>query len=420
MQKKNYYYNLISKFLDDETYDLLLYQTNSILFNYGNHHKSIKNNFRQRLIVFLKEKAIYFSRFLFLVSKSQNSIIISNSYVELPIKKYKKFSPPWSYNFKNKIVSSYKLSIIIYKIQLVLSKQSIKLLFSDSFIKLLGLYEEEFTKILIKNNVKAIIVPNDLSFFENFSIKIGKKNKIPTFVYLHGIPGRYNPIDDNRADYLIVWGKGIKEAYNLKGVPENKIFTIKHPVYNNFNEIKLRSNLSDVLVLTKAIAGTPSSSDKLFLGDRSKSLFYLEKLKLMLLELGVKKARLRLHPSESKDFYLKNLIDDFYFFDNLEKVTSLNAASLVIGPTSTMILDSIKTGVNYILFDPKYDNKLLDNSDELVTPFDGSSFINLSVTVEDFKKNISNPKDNINQEKLIDYFMTEEADFQKILNIISV
>ena len=102
-----------------------------------------------------------------------------------------------------------------------------------------------------------------------------------------------------------------------------------------------------------------------------------------------------------------------------DKIKSLQNSTLVVGPTSTMVLDTIKSGVNYILFDPKLDNKLLDNSDELVSPFDGKSFINLSVTIEDFKKNISNPKDNINQEKLNDFLKIDEEDYQKFLNIIS-
>ena len=418
MQEKNHYYNLISKYFDNEKYDLMLYQINSILFNFGDHHKFSCNNFNEKLIFFIKIKANYFSRFFFLFKKRKNNTIINSAYVEFPINNFNKVSPPWSYNFKNEMVSSYNLSKVIYKIQSVLLKRSIKLLFSNSFYKLLELYEIEFRKILFLNNVKCIIVPNDLSLFENLSIKIAKKNHIPTFVYLHGLPGRYNAIDDNRADYLIVWGKGIKDAYCRAGVLEKKIFTIRHPFYNNFDLNKLRSNVSDVLVITKATAGTPSSSDKLFLGDRSKSLFYLEKVKLMLRELGVKNARLRLHPSESKDFYNKNLIDDFYVIDDLGKLESLKKATVVVGPTSTMILDSIKAEVNYILYDPKIDNKLLDNSGELVSPFDGLSFIKLSETIQDVKNNIEKPSVNIDVIKLSDYFEVDENDFSRIIDII--
>lgn len=420
MQKNNHLFNFISNNIDKNYYDVILYQVNNILFNYGDHQKSAKNSFRRKIILLVKNIILYISRFYYLISKNEEKIIISNAYVSLNLDIYKTVAPPWSFSLKNKILSTYKLAKIVYEIKTILSKKNLSLLFSTSFENKIKLYENEFSSLLNNGTVKCIIVPNDLDFFENLSIKIAKKNNVPTFVYLHGLPARYNLIDDNRADYLIVWGKGIKQAYIDHGVLPNKILTIKHPVYSDFNYTKLTSSIDDVLVLTKAIAGTPSSSDKLFFGDRSKSLLYLEKLKIILKELGVKHARLRLHPSESKDFYKKNLIDNFYVFDQNDKIGSLKYSTLVVGPTSTMVLDTIKAGVNYILFDPKVDNKLLDNSDELVFPFDGSSFINLSLTTEDFKKNILNPKDNINQEKLSDFLEIDEADYQKFLNIISV
>ncbi len=420
MQKKNHLFNFISNKIDENNYDVILYQVNNVLYNYGDHHKSEKNSLKMKIFYLVKKIILFLSRYFCLLSAKKKNIIISNAYVTLNFNNYTNVSPPWSFNLKYKILSTYKLSKIVYEIKSILSKKKLKLLFSNSFESLIMSYESEFSKFLIDNDVKCIIVPNDLDFFENSSIKIAKNNNIPTFVYLHGLPGRYNNIDDNRADYLIVWGAGIKKAYIDHGVLPSKIFTIKHPIYSDFKFTILKSSLDNVLVLTKAISGTPSSSDKLFVGDRSKSLLYLEKVKIILTELGVKNARLRLHPSESEDFYRNNLIGNYYIFDQNDKMESLKNSTLVVGPTSTMVLDTIKAGVNYILFDPKIDNKLMDNSDELVSPFDGSSFINLSTTIEDFKKNISNPKDNIKQENLSDFFKVDEADYQKILNIISV
>ena len=45
---------------------------------------------------------------------------------------------------------------------------------------------------------------------------------------------------------------------------------------------------------------------------------------------------------------------------------SLNQSSLLIGPTSTMWLNSILEGVNYLIYEP------ISESGGLVPPFDGS------------------------------------------------
>jgi len=209
MQNNNHYYNYKSgKFgLNANLYDSLLYQINSILFYYGNHHKQKKPFFFQIIFLYSKTLFLYIFGFFFFVRKRQDKIIISNAYVDIHFNDYILLSSPWHFSRKKKIFCSKELLKIILKIEVVLSKRSIRLLFSSSFQNLIQLYDFEFSKLLNNNNVKCVIVPNDLSFFENLSIKIAQKNKVPSFVYLHGLPARYNNIDDNRADYLLVWSR---------------------------------------------------------------------------------------------------------------------------------------------------------------------------------------------------------------------
>lgn len=420
MQKNNHLFNFISSKLDEKTYDLLLYHVNNVLFNYGDHQKVLKFNLSYKFNFIIKYTIQFVTHYLLIAikNKKKKKVIISNSNVNLIFNDYYIVSPPWNLNFKNKFFTTYKLSNVIFKIQLLLLKKSLKVLFSENFKNLMCLFEIEFKNFLIVNDVKCVVFKNDMSFFENLSIKIAKKNNIPTLVYLHGLPSRYNKIDDNRAEYLIVWCKGIKAAYLKSGVFPDKILTIKHPVYSDFKNYNLVSSLDHVLVLTKAIAGTPSSSNKLFFGDRSKSLLYIEQIKSILIEFGVKNARLRLHPSESLVFYKNNLIDDFFIIDLDDKIRSIKKSSLVIGPSSTMVLDSIKTGVNYILYEPKIDNILFDNSSELVSPFDGLSFIKLSKTIEEIKYHIENPSINIDFFKLNEFFEIVDTDYQKLTKIL--
>ena len=62
---------------------------------------------------------------------------------------------------------------------------------------------------------------------------------------------------------------------------------------------------------------------------------------------------------------------DFFVFDDAPLAESLHAASLVIGPTSTVLLEATYHGVNFVFYEPQ-ENKadLMDNP--LVPPFDGS------------------------------------------------
>lgn len=417
MQKNNPFYNKITIRQNEETYDLLLGVVNKILFDYSNHHLSNKKTLKRSLKNLIVNKL----RFIFHVkskfsSKSKN-VIISNAYVDLKVNETTSLLPPWMYSLKKDTCLSMQVVSAIKKIDKEVEKESVKLLLSSNFIELMNTYEEQFLKLLEEKNVRALVFANDLGFYENLSIKIAKKSEIPSFVYLHGLPARYNNIDDNRADYLIVWGQGIKNLYVASGVSEEKILTLPHPIYSNYEQTKLESNFDNVLVLSKAISATPCISTELILPDRSTVLFYLELVKENLKKLGVFKASIRLHPSEDPDFYNKNMPDEFFSIEKRTKEESLLKATLVVGPTSTMLLDTIKAGKNYILFDPVNDGLTLEGT-PLVAPFTGDSFIKLSNDFVEMKHNIENPDININFKKLNDFFAVNESDSKRIEKII--
>lgn len=416
MQKGNHYLNSISTELaEQELYDIFLYESNGILYNYGDHQKGNVHS-RFNLLKSLATRWILRIKSVvsgILVTKPVN-LIISNAYVAVPLGA-KIVAPPWRASFRNNVYprNIYKTINAINK---VLSGRSLRAIYSKEFHNLIIDYKRNIKGFVQKYKLKAAFFPNDLSFYENLTIHTLNEIGIPTFVYLHGLPARYNSIDDNRAKYLVVWGEGIKKNYIDAGVDPAKILTLKHPVYHNFQFTSLRSSLDNILVLTKAINGTPSSSDFLNLPNRSVSLTYLERVKMLLRKIGVKKANLRLHPSESAEFYKKNLVDDFYTISEESKDSSLRNASLVVGPTSTMLLDAILANVNYILFDPVENDLTLDGL-KLVSPFDGRSFIKLTATEADFVVNFNHPLDNINKDLLNDYFETTSED-QALINLI--
>jgi hypothetical protein len=220
------------------------------------------------------------------------------------------------------------------------------------------------------SDAKALFVPNDVSFFENLSIAIFKELKRPSFIFLHGLPGRYNIIDENRSDYLIVWGEKIRQYYIQTGFSPEKVLVSGHPFYTDPGKKELRNDLSDILVLAKIGVGQ-HHSDGVKLYDRGNMILYLVYIQQVLSKLGVKRVRLRLHPSANTSWVYQYLDKSFFICDEAPLQSSLERSSLVIGPTSTVFLEALYAGVNYLPFEPA-ENGVTILNEQLVLPFDGS------------------------------------------------
>ncbi|MFN4152659.1 MAG: hypothetical protein ACK4IX_17080, partial [Candidatus Sericytochromatia bacterium] len=229
-----------------------------------------------------------------------------------------------------------------------------------------------FTSLYKHKNVKALFLAQDMNFFQKIIIKAFKENNKKSFIFLHGLPARYNNIDDNRTDYLLVWGDKIKENYINKGVDKNKIFSVGHPLYQKYERKNLRFSLDNILVITKSLPGAPISSDEeLLFQDRSRILLYLYSIQNTLSKFGVNNVRLRVHPSENINWYMKYVDKKFYTPDYNNLKESIEKSTLLIGPMSTLLLESIYYGVNYLLYEPNYEGYSLLN-EKIVEPFDGS------------------------------------------------
>jgi hypothetical protein len=412
VQKNNYY---INKKLQNYTFDIadsLQYEANSYMYHFGDHFKIYKSNFfikKMKSFFFIIKKSIFFLKRLFKINHfdSKKKFILCNAYFDITNNLKSTLNVigvPWENNKNNIYIFENELNFLINEIQEILQQRSLNKIFDQTFITLISKYKILFKNYLIKNKIKGLIFSIDLTFFESISLSCAKELEIPTFLFLHGLPARYNSIDDNRSDYLIVWGNAIKNNYITNGVSSNKIFVSGHPIYSSIKPKALKSSLENVLVLTKAMCGTPHS-DMVRLMDRSNSLYYLDLIMDLLLSLGVKNARLRCHPAEDSNFYKKHLTNDFYKIDKQPLNESIKNSSLLIGPSSTMILDAINFGVNYILFEPLINGKTLTNFD-LVPPFDGKHFISKTNSIESLNYNL-NPDNNIDWNLVNEYISTD-------------
>ena len=57
----------------------------------------------------------------------------------------------------------------------------------------------------------CVFLSNDMTAINRIAISACKNVGVKSMIYLHGLPaGSYNAIDNNRADYLCVWGDRIE------------------------------------------------------------------------------------------------------------------------------------------------------------------------------------------------------------------
>jgi len=218
---------------------------------------------------------------------------------------------------------------------------------------------------------RGLIVPYDLPFFENMAIRACASAGRPSVVMLHGLPGRYNAIDDNRADWLAVWGPAIKECFVRAGVPANKIIVTGTSRWHGHPRALKFGGLDSVLLIAKTLPGGQPDSSQTIIADRSQTIRYALELRSVLEPLGVERVRFRPHPSENSGWYRAFLDPAWFDIDTLGISESLARSSLVIGPTSTVLIDALFAGRNYLVFEPGVEERGLSGF-SLVPPFDGS------------------------------------------------
>jgi hypothetical protein len=300
--------------------------------------------------------------------------VLSNAYfstnVELTKLNFNVYNPPWDIRRDLKVLVNRKILREIDYFKNSFRNKEFADLITQEFINRINAFMSVLEKYFLNCEIAALFVPNDMGFFEGLSINVCRQINRPSFIFLHGLPGRYNNIDDNKTDYLIVWGERIKNNYIRAGVDGNKIFVSGHPYYQELKWADLKFGLESPLIITKPMNGA-QHNDGVHLTDRGNVILYLYMVQSVLRKFGVKRVRFRPHPSENSEWYLKFVDKEFYQVDHDNLQTSLQKSTIVIGPTSTVFLEALYNGLNYVCFEPSLNNLDLVNF-ELVPPFDGS------------------------------------------------
>jgi hypothetical protein len=300
--------------------------------------------------------------------------VLSNAYfstsVELTKLNFNVYGPPWDIRRDLKVLVNREILRGIEYFKNSFRKKTFADLIRQELVNRIHIFISALEKYFLDYEIAALFVPNDIGFFESLSIKVCRRINRPSFIFLHGLPGRYNNIDDNKTDYLIVWGERIKNNYINAGIDGKKIFVSGHPYYKELKWADLKFNLDSPLIITKSMNGG-QCNDGVRLTDRGNLVLYLYMVQSVLRKFGVKRVRFRPHPSENSEWYFRFIDKDFYQVDQENLQKSLQKSTIVIGPTSTIFLETLYNGVNYVCFEPSWNDMDLTNF-ELVPPFDGS------------------------------------------------
>lgn len=364
-----------------EYYDLIRYVLDQKIYYYGNNfkhpHERHVSGYEEIKIKILRKGYDLFVKVNSVFPKKSDKIKIwSSAYFDLPEKinneKYCISKPPWNYSKKGNDLYNYDLYKKVKKVQDKLDFGNVNELIQQSFFEEIDSLKAYIKQYVLKEDIKAIFLANDLGFFDKLIIQIFKEINRPSFLLIHGLPGIYGSIDNNTTDYLVVWGEAIKQNYIDVGLNPNKIIVNGHPKYDIKIDRHLKFEFDDILVLPKSMPGAPMG-DQYALSDRGNCIYYMLSIQNVLKKLGVSKVRFRPHPSEDPNWYLKYLDNGFFIRDMDCLETSLKRSSLIIGPTSTVFLESLLYGKNYVVYEPRLKNENgLDNL-PVIPPFNGNN-----------------------------------------------
>jgi len=284
------------------------------------------------------------------------------------------------------------------------------------FVESLELFQQHLIDEYRKKDFRGLLLNTDQYFHSKYFIDIFNKLDRPTMVFSHGLPGVYSADVDNSSDYLMVWGEKIKQNYINAGFNPSKIKVTGSPKFKNLAKYKeLRSDLKDILVIPTSIVWHQNEYDNTIVIDKSAVILYLYKVQKVLKSIGVKRSRYRVHPSINKQWVHKFLDNSFYIQDNENLNDSLNRSSLVIGSTSTVLLEALIAGVNYIVFEPMKNNITMLGC-KPVPPFDGSEEkVMLCRTEHELEKML---KDNARTDYTLVNDYIEEFDLSVLKDII--
>lgn len=262
------------------------------------------------------------------------------------------------------VVKSAKLLRYKYELDKLLRTSSFNDILGEG-IELVRTFFLELKEIVRRNDFVAAMVLSDEPFIERCILAVFNELHKPTFIFSHGLPGIYHKDLDSRSTHLMVWGRKIKENYIQAGFGPEKIHVVGNTKYAEVRTMKARwDDRRIVIVPESSIVWQQHTYEEPYCPDRNRILVYLYEIEYALKSLGYTEAYYRPHPSFDRKWISQFINRDFYKEDVIGLAESIEKATLVIGATSSVMLEYVMSGVNYIVYERQKAG--------IYPPFDGS------------------------------------------------
>ncbi len=360
--------------------DLIKYHLNSQMNDYGDHFKSgEQKKSAKKKIYFLFNSLLtflYWLAFKLLQKSRKGTIVLSAAYGKfderLIQRGYNVQRMPSSLKKGQNVFGNFYIFYLTKKIEFILQFAGVGYLTSKQFFEILSKYHNCVERYIKNIGYKYLFVPNDVVYFNKLYIKIFKDLDKKTFLVSHGaMPSIFNLEGDldNLTDYAIMKSQLEVDSFVKMGYDAKKYMVSGHPDYIS-NISNLKSTFECILVITKSINGVSLLQNPI-IEDRGQSIMYLLSIQNVLLALGIQKVILRPHPSENYLWYKSHLDENFFKISSRSLTEDLNQSTLVIGPTSSVIVDALFHGLNYVIYEPLINGKLITGY-PVYPPLDGS------------------------------------------------
>lgn len=329
------------------------------------YYKALLSDLARELLVIVKILA-------YRKETSSKSMILSTAYFSIN-DEFEKIGfnaryAPWRISGSKYFLPDLSYTLSYYSFKRKLDKLSFYELISGKGEDLSKRFVDNTVKCLKRNGINAVVTSSTISYLDRTLLVAAEELNIKRFTFLHGLPGRYAE-DWNLTDYLVVWSDKIKENFcKISDFPASQILVSGHPFYKNFSDKKLTFDISKILVITYETSTIEPH-------DRGAFIFYLFSIQKVLTSNGVTKVKFRPHPGRSVEWYMRHVDTNFFSPDMRSLKEAIVESSMLIGPPSTLMLESIYYGKNYLVYNP-IDNKGKElNGHKPVPPFDGEDIL---------------------------------------------